>query len=1126
MRVFQGGIRAGVVFVLACSCSGALLATPSPSSYYTITPCRIYDTRDGDGAFSPDEQREIQVTSLCGIPADAVAVAANLTTISATADGSFSAFPDPLSPAATNAVTFRSGYTRASDGVYALNGNGQGTLSLQARMPAGQVDLAVDVVGYFRESSTTPLATETICSPGGNVQAADCWEGRVTLNGGTATHQTAYHDVRIRIDFKKNGTFSHSTYAYWDGERTFTFRTAFPSPGPWTWEVKNPCENCLGGTPSPMMGSVTVSAKRTTPVLYARGPLMVDASKRFLKHDNGTKFFWLGDTAWAAPMRTSKVAGSASTWTTYLTDRTTRPIGTTPPASVPTAGRYTVIQLSLAFHVGAGGYTACTDPDTLEGRQCKQNAKRAAFTTTGALSMVPNATSRWNPAYWRNLDRLVAQANEKGLVVVLTGVMDPFGLNEYAPELELRTFARNLAARMAGFFVIYSVGWDNRAESATYTCGGDGAQFVVGEFNRSVVNSFAQNTLVVSRMKAVGSELEAFPGEQLITTHLGGGTPFFGADNYFHDPGATGQNQPLASAYSYFHREPWLDFHLFQSSQCNPKRASVFQHQGTGTPGATCSTWVGESQLSCIMRRARMMPAKFLSLKANDSPLAGSPTVKPVANGEAHYEKTVLAGNPQPEPDIAYQSRHAGHVTTLSGAFGFTGGVVNVAEWRWPGDGMGITGPQSGKSPGQLKYLSLFQEGQVMEWERLRRKELMLKNAGTNENERSVVAASESNQYIVAYLPHRTPPPGQPEADTTLKLAINQGIYKEFGSKPCRWAKTWWNPFNGRVRPVQPSEITTQSRPCATGEPTPCLTFTFGAPECEGPVETRPDGRCDWVLLLDDLINCPSNSADTQIWSGLDPETGQWGLYSQGKDSAGQLVGAPAQMAEPSEDVQAAVKIANGPAQGALMVWTAEGADEEGFGILARMLDDEGLPAGPVFAVNEKGAGDQMDPSVAALGASKYIVTWTSYSDDGDQGEVYARYVDRDGNPLGDEFQVNITTAGRQGAAQVASDPQGYDVLIAWESWDQDGDGNGVFARRFDYAGLPSEEFQIHQAGADWQYLTRVQTDAEGKFEVHWQVFTQYGTDLGTYGRRINPTGVPWIGEQFVVAPPEGGVGD
>lgn len=1031
-----------MTLALTLGSSRAALGQGAPPAldFYTIAPCRLYDSRDGDGPLVPGEQREIQVATVCEIPEDALAVAANVTAVEPTGTGSFSVFPDPLLPTGTNAVSYTAGTTRAASGVYSLSGDGLGTLSVLAALSAGQTDLTVDATGFFWDGSDLKSHTGAlpVCKHGTSVQAVDCWEGGLLLTGGgTLKALNAYRLVKIRIDYRQNGTLRHSTYAYWDGGRAFTFRTSFPFQGTWTWTAV--CETgCAGRSLSTASGTVSVTNRRTSPVMYSRGFLNVDPSGRFLRHQTGMKFFWLGDTAWAAPMRTKIVANSSPTWGTYLTNRTTLPTGVTPPPSVPTAGKFSVTQLSLAFHVGAGSYTACTT-----GTTCLPVAKRAAFTTPGALRRVPTSKSHWNPAYWQNLDRRVYEANEKGLVVALTGVMDPFG---YAPDIadteDLKIFARNLAARMAGFFVVYSVGWDNRAENATYSCGSDGNP-------NSVVNGFAADGALVTKMKTVGAELNTAAPSHLITTHLGGGTPFFGADTFFHDPGATGQNSPLASSYSYFHREPWLDFHLFQSSQCNLERASTFQHQGTGTPGGTCQSFVPESQLDCVMRRARTMPAKFLSLRADDTPLAGPPLVKPAANGEARYERTVLAGQPA-EPDIPYQSRHAGHVTTLSGAFGFTGGVYNVGQWRWPADGMGITGPQAGKSPGQLKYLSVFQEGQVMEWERLRRKELMLRNAGTVEKERSVVAASESNQYIVGYLPERAV-----QAQRNLELAINQGVFVGFDS--CRWSKTWWNPFNGQPLPVEAAAIVRLPRTCESGEPSPCFTFQFGAPACSGN-QARPNDRCDWVLLLDDLLTCPSAISQTQIWSGQETDTGMWGVFAEQRTPEGVAVGGVVPVSDLSESVQATPKVANGVVQGALAVWVAEDSDGEGFGVVARKLDPFGLPAGVIVPVSDPAQGDQVSPSVAAVGATGYVVTWTSYSADGDQGEVYARYLDGNGNPLDSQFQVNVWSADGQGHSQVASDAVG-NVLIAWESWGQDGDGNGVFARRYDPLRVGSDEF-------------------------------------------------------------------
>ena len=51
------------------------------------------------------------------------------------------------------------------------------------------------------------------------------------------------------------------------------------------------------------------------------------------------------------------------------------------------------------------------------------------------------------------------------------------------------------------------------------------------------------------------------------------------------------------------------------------------------------------------------------------------------------------------------------------------------------------------------------------------------------------------------------------------------------------------------------------------------------------------------------------------------------------------------------------------------------------------------------------------------------------------------------------EFQVNIQTAGSQLRPAVASSPTG-DCLVVWTS-PSDGDGQGIFGRRYDASGTP-----------------------------------------------------------------------
>src|SRR5688500_15176418 len=58
-------------------------------------------------------------------------------------------------------------------------------------------------------------------------------------------------------------------------------------------------------------------------------------------------------------------------------------------------------------------------------------------------------------------------------------------------------------------------------------------------------------------------------------------------------------------------------------------------------------------------------------------------------------------------------------------------------------------------------------------------------------------------------------------------------------------------------------------------------------------------------------------------------------------------------------------------------------------------------------------------------------------------------------DPAGSEFRVNTTTLDVQQNPAVAMDAAGG-FVVAWESYRQVGDdGLGIFARRFDAAGVP-----------------------------------------------------------------------
>jgi hypothetical protein len=126
-------------------------AGPRGLDFYTVTPCRILDTRSTGPALTSGQPRTIPVTGLCGIPSDAVAVSINVTVVTPGSGGHVTLFPGDADVPATSTLNFNPGKTRANSAVLALASDASGTLAAQASLAAGgQVDLLVDVNGYLK----------------------------------------------------------------------------------------------------------------------------------------------------------------------------------------------------------------------------------------------------------------------------------------------------------------------------------------------------------------------------------------------------------------------------------------------------------------------------------------------------------------------------------------------------------------------------------------------------------------------------------------------------------------------------------------------------------------------------------------------------------------------------------------------------------------------------------------------------------------------------------------------------------------------------------------------------------------------------------------------------------------
>lgn len=124
---------------------------PNLGQYFTVTPCRLYDSRtDGAGPIVSGLPRIRPAHGLCGVPATATAIAANVTVTAPTAAGFLTLYPGDSPAPGVATLNFGTGQTRANNALVRLSSDGAGSYAMSAFVSgSGTVEVIVDVAGYF-----------------------------------------------------------------------------------------------------------------------------------------------------------------------------------------------------------------------------------------------------------------------------------------------------------------------------------------------------------------------------------------------------------------------------------------------------------------------------------------------------------------------------------------------------------------------------------------------------------------------------------------------------------------------------------------------------------------------------------------------------------------------------------------------------------------------------------------------------------------------------------------------------------------------------------------------------------------------------------------------------------------
>lgn len=236
------------------------------------------------------------------------------------------------------------------------------------------------------------------------------WEGTLTA---LRPHPRPYAEVEITVRFTGPGGATLHVPGFWAGDHGYRFRAAFPAPGVWRWQTA--CNDPADTGLHRRSGEIRVAAYTGANPLYRHGDLRVSANHRHLEHADGTPFLWLGDTAWNVAAKSTPAE-----WQEYVDTRARQ--------------RFSVLQVII----------------TGLGRKTSLPAGPSPFRNDGTP----------DPRIWRDLEEKVAYANDRGLIVLLTGIGKSYA--GWAEQQRPPAFARYVAGRFAAHLVIFSPSMDQR----------------------------------------------------------------------------------------------------------------------------------------------------------------------------------------------------------------------------------------------------------------------------------------------------------------------------------------------------------------------------------------------------------------------------------------------------------------------------------------------------------------------------------------------------------------------------------------------------------------------------------------------------------------------------------------
>lgn len=233
------------------------------------------------------------------------------------------------------------------------------------------------------------------------------------------------------------------------------------------------------------------------------------------------------------------------------------------------------------------------------------------------------------------------------------------------------------------------------------------------------------------------------------------------------------------------------------------------------------------------------------------------------------------------------------------------------------------------------------------------------------------------------------------------------------------------------------------------------------------------------------------------VWDSWFQDGSKRGVYGAYYNGTGQID--KFQINTTTENSQARPKVKFFPNGSFIVIWESwlqEVATPGGYGLFGKIYDPERNVLVDEFQINTYTNDYQWFGDIVTLDDGSFIIAWCSWEQDGDDGGIYMQKFDADANRIGNEVLVNKTTVNYQWLPKIDEDPDG-NIIVVWSAWKQDGSREGVYGRLFNSALEPiSLETRLNDYTENYQWEPDFITTGVNEIYAVW---SSYGIDDNDY---------------------------